>query len=82
MNASKPDRALIVGFAIYDYSSRTYRQIRAPMGGEIRYPRVSKNLKKDELLDVLRPLFFPDGKNMHGSVNDYDFDIATDVAIF
>jgi hypothetical protein len=79
VNASKPDRALIVGFAIYDFSSHKYRQIRAPMGGGIRYPRVPKNIKKEELLEIVRPLFFPDGINMHGSVNDYDFNIATDV---
>ena len=57
--ASKPDRALVVGFAIYEPTHEGYRQIRAPLGGGIRYPRVNKDTKKDELIRIITPLFFP-----------------------
>ncbi|XP_078333019.1 uncharacterized protein LOC111100619 isoform X2 [Crassostrea virginica] len=77
--ASKPDRALVVGFAIYEPTHEGYRQIRAPLGGGIRYPRVNKDTKKDELIRIITPLFFPGGKNCHGKMDDYTFDISTDV---
>lgn len=71
--ASKPDRAIVVGCA------KAYRQIRAPLGGGTRYARVNKNTRKNELIKIICPLFFPDGKNCHGNINDYSFDISTDV---
>jgi len=77
--ASKPDRALMVGFAIYNSLLKKYRQVRAPMGGGIRYPRVEKNTTKAELLRIVCPLFFPNGKNCHGEVTNFCFDISTDV---
>lgn len=77
--ASKPDRALMVGFAIYNSLLKKYRQVRAPMGGGIRYPRVEKNTTKAELLRIVCPLFFPNGKNCHGEVANFSFDISTDV---
>lgn len=77
--ASKPDRAIVVGFAILDSSAKAYRQIRAPLGGGTRYARVNKNTRKNELIKIISPLFFPDGKNCHGNINDYSFDISTDV---
>lgn len=77
--ASKPDRAIVVGFAILDSSAKAYRQIRAPLGGGTRYARVNKNTRKNELIKIICPLFFPDGKNCHGNINDYSFDISTDV---
>lgn len=77
--ASKPDRAIVVGFAIFDSSAKAYRQIRAPLGGGTRYARVNKNTRKNELIKIICPLFFPDGKNCHGNINDYSFDISTDV---
>ena len=41
------------------------------MGGGIRYP---KEATKEELMNIIKPLFFPDGE-----VDDFIFDIATDV---
>lgn len=69
----------MVGFAIYNSLLKKYRQVRAPMGGGIRYPRVEKNTTKAELLRIVCPLFFPNGKNCHGEVTHFSFDIATDV---
>lgn len=69
----------MVGFAIYNSLLKKYRQVRAPMGGGIRYPRVEKNTTKAELLRIVCPLFFPNGKNCHGEVTNFSFDIATDV---
>ena len=50
------------------------------MGG-IRYPRVIglKETTKEELMKIIKPLFFPDGKSCHGEVDDFILDIATDV---
>ena len=78
--ASKDDCAILVGFSIYEPQGCTrYRQVRSPMGGGIRYPRVLKEATKEELITLIKPLFFPDGKSCHGEVDDFTFDIATDV---
>lgn len=69
----------MVGFAIFDSSAKAYRQIRAPLGGGTRYARVNKNTRKDVLIRIICPLFSPDGKNCHGNINDYSFDISMDV---
>ena len=44
------------------------------MGGGIRYPWVIKEATKEELMNIIKPLFFPDVE-----VDDFIFDIATDV---
>ena len=81
--ASKDDCSILVGFSIYEPHGSTdstrYRQVRSPMGGGIRYPRVMKESTKEELINIIKPLFFPDGKSCHGEVDDFIFDIATDV---
>lgn len=76
--ATKPDRALVVGFCIYQPIGE-YRQVRAPMGGGIRHLRVDKNMKKEEVLEIICSLFFQEGSNMHGTVDNFHFDISTDV---
>ena len=77
--ASKDDYAILVGFAIYETPNGRYRQVRSPMVGGIRYPRVAKEISKEELMCTIKPLFFPDGKSCHGEIDDFTFDIATDV---
>ena len=62
--ASKPDRALVVGFAIYEPTHEVYRQIRAPLGGGIPYLRELQDAKKDELIIIITPLFIPGGKKL------------------
>ncbi|KAJ8307127.1 hypothetical protein KUTeg_015211 [Tegillarca granosa] len=76
--ASKDDKALVVGFCILDDNMK-YRQVRSPMGGGIRHPRVNKDTTKMELVVIIRSLFFPDGRNVHGAIEDFDYDISTDV---
>ncbi|XP_033102039.1 uncharacterized protein LOC117105102 [Anneissia japonica] len=75
--ASKTDCAITVGFCLSIGDS--FRQVRAPLGGGIRQIRVSKELKKNKLIERIVPLFFPNGKNCKGSVDDFVFDLATDV---
>ena len=53
--ASKDDYAILVGFAIYETPNGRYRQVRSPMGGGIRYPRVAKEISKEELMCTIKP---------------------------
>ena len=60
MVASKAERVLVVGISIYDPTNAggsKYRQVRAPMGGGIRYPSVRKNTTKQEQIELIHPLF-------------------------
>ena len=82
--ASKEDLASLIGISLYDPShckgkNYQYRQIRSPNDGGNRFPRVNKFFKKAELLHQVIPLFFPNGKNCHGNVEEFTFDISTDV---
>ena len=68
-------RALVEVFSIYDptkASSSKYHQVQAPKGGDIRHPSVRKNMEKDELMELVRPLFFPGGMNSSSLVNKFN----------
>lgn len=75
--ASKEDCAVTVGLCIS--SGESFKQVRAPLGGGIRQIRVSKTIRKKELIQKVKPFFFPNGKNCKGSADDFVFDLATDV---
>ena len=82
MVASKAERALVGGFSIYDptkASGSRFRQVRAPTSGGIRHSSVRRNTTKQELIELIHPLFFPAGMNRFGLVNEFKFDISTDV---
>ena len=77
-HASKHDRQLLVGLSMYDDRNNRYRQVRSPMGGGPRFPRVGKRTEKKKLLEMLPPLYFKK-VNCIGHMEDFLFDISADV---
>ncbi|XP_061194678.1 uncharacterized protein LOC133202815 [Saccostrea echinata] len=52
------------------------KQVRTPRGGGARKLDLPKFYKKDEILEEVKPLFFPQGKSSVGKKEDFHFSVV------
>ncbi|XP_061191652.1 uncharacterized protein LOC133199847 [Saccostrea echinata] len=52
------------------------KQVRTPRGGGTRKLDLPKFYKKDEILEEVKPLFFPQGKSSVGKKEDFHFSVV------
>lgn len=55
---------------------RAGKQIKTPRGGGTRKLNLPKSCKKGEILEEIKPPFFPEGKSPMGPIEDFDFSVA------
>nr|XP_020497099.1 uncharacterized protein LOC109989612 [Labrus bergylta] len=73
-NAQKNQRKIEIGWM--HFRERGFVQVRTKKGGGTRKKSVSKESKKENLLEKALHLFFPDGKNAEGTLTDFDIDLT------
>lgn len=67
-------RKVEIGWMNYD--GQGFVQMRAKKGGGTRKLSVPKDWKRKELMEEAIRLFFPNGKNSHGSISEYESDLT------
>ncbi|XP_062399900.1 uncharacterized protein LOC134089473 [Sardina pilchardus] len=73
-NAKKTERKIEIGWL--NFREERFLQVRAKKGGGTRKICVSKDCRKDELVEKAIDLFFPDQKNSEGNVTDFHIDLT------
>ena len=74
-NAARDKRRIEVGWHDFDTGYQTYKQVRSQYGGGIRHLSLSKGMAVEDIMQVSLKLFFPDGKNRKGDIDDFEFEI-------
>ncbi|XP_054604749.2 uncharacterized protein [Nothobranchius furzeri] len=74
-NALKSKRKIELGWMIYDEEIEAFKQVRAKRGGGTRRVDVSKDAKKNDIIQMAVDLFFPNGRNREGSLADFEVDL-------
>nr|XP_054588707.1 uncharacterized protein LOC129153501 [Nothobranchius furzeri] len=74
-NALKSKRKIELGWMIYDEEIEAFKQVRAKRGGGTRRVDVSKDAKKNDIIQMAIDLFFPNGRNREGSLADFEVDL-------
>ncbi len=67
-------RKVEIGWMHYD--GQGFVQMRAKKGGGTRKLSVPKDWKREELMEEAILLFFPNGKNSHGSISEFELDLT------
>ena len=73
VNAKKRSRRVDVGWIIRNGAS--IRQVRMKKGGGTRRLRFDKDTRSFTILQTAKLLFFPDGENSEGNVDDFTFEL-------
>ncbi|KAK1897462.1 CRISPR-associated endoribonuclease Cse3 [Dissostichus eleginoides] len=73
-NAQKNQRKIEIGWV--HFREGEFVQVRTKKGGGTRKESVTKDSKKQNLIEKAVQLFFPDGKNAEGSLTDFDIDLT------
>lgn len=73
-NAEKSKRKVELGWL--HFREEGFVQVRTKKGGGTRKINVQKDTKKQDLIDEAVGLFFPNGKNVMGSISDFDVDLT------
>ncbi|XP_060564120.1 uncharacterized protein LOC132723420 isoform X2 [Ruditapes philippinarum] len=71
-HAKKTQRRVELGLKQYDFFTKTYKQVRSQCGGGIRHLSVTVDSKLLEILQYGKDLFFPDGHNCFGSLDEFE----------
>ncbi|XP_062316635.1 uncharacterized protein LOC134020504 [Osmerus eperlanus] len=71
--ATKDNRRIEMGWLHYDKVD--FHQVRTRHGGGTRHLTVQKTVTMEELLEIGKGLFFPNGQSSKGLVEDHQFDI-------
>lgn len=69
----KESRKIEIGWMLYEESQSSFVQVPTKRGGGTRKLEVPKEWKKDDLLKEGIRLFFPNGKNSVGNLDDSEF---------
>jgi len=72
--SQRTERKVEIGWMHYD--GQGFVQMRAKKGGGTRKLSVPKDWKRKELIEEAIRLFFPDEKNSHGSVSEFELDLT------
>jgi len=73
-NARRDVRRVELGWQHND--GHTFKQVRAQNGGGVRHLKeICKSTCTEELLATGLPLFFPNGENKKGKLEDFEFDV-------
>ncbi|KAK1891294.1 UDP-N-acetylmuramoyl-L-alanyl-D-glutamate--26-diaminopimelate ligase [Dissostichus eleginoides] len=72
-HASKDTRRVEIGWL--NFEKGKYYQVRTRHGGGTRHMSVQKTMTMEELLDIGKALFFPNGKSAKGPLKDFKFDV-------
>ncbi|KAJ4931163.1 hypothetical protein JOQ06_025461 [Pogonophryne albipinna] len=72
-HASKDSRRVEIGWL--NFQKGKYYQVRTRQGGGTRHMSVQKTMTMEELLDIGKALFFPNGKSAKGPLKDFKFDV-------
>ncbi|KAK1886938.1 PiggyBac transposable element-derived protein 4 [Dissostichus eleginoides] len=72
-HASKDTRRVEIGWL--NFEKGKYYQVRTRHGGGTRHMSVQKTMTVEELLDIGKALFFPNGKSAKGPLKDFKFDV-------
>lgn len=75
-NAEKGARKVELGWMEFSPEKECFMQVRARRGGGTRKVDVAKEWTKKELTQQAVDLFFPDGKNVHGNITDFEVDLT------
>ncbi|XP_071832111.1 uncharacterized protein [Apostichopus japonicus] len=79
-NASKGKRKIQLGWIDFNFKEGEYKQVRIQNGGGTRQVRVDRNAKKDDILEIAKGLFFPNGKSPRGKLSDFTLSL-TDISM-
>ncbi|KAF3852008.1 hypothetical protein F7725_005363, partial [Dissostichus mawsoni] len=58
-----------------NFEKGKYYQVRTRNGGGTRHMSVQKTMTMEELLDIGKALFFPNGKSAKGPLKDFKYDV-------
>lgn len=72
-NALKTERSFQMG--LFEEVRGTFVQIKEKRGGGTRHLKASKSATMAELLEVGKELFFPNGKNKLGDINEFELEL-------
>ncbi|KAI9541889.1 hypothetical protein NQZ68_026351 [Dissostichus eleginoides] len=72
-HASKDTRRVEIGWL--NFEKGKYYQVCTRHGGGTRHMSVEKTVTMEELLDIGKALFFPNGKSAKGPLKDFKFDV-------
>ncbi|XP_069045208.1 uncharacterized protein [Lepisosteus oculatus] len=76
VNTQRKVRKVELGWMLYDEGKGGFIQVRTKKGGGTRKLSVSKDWKKKDLITEAIRLFFPDGKNAHGNISEFEVDLT------
>lgn len=71
LNALKNSRTYQIG--LFEEVEGSFIQVRERKGGGVRHLKASKDTPVNELLNIGKDLFFPQGKNKLGNINEFEF---------
>lgn len=80
-NAAKDDMSILFGWLMYNEKLKKFTQVKEPTGGGMRSFQVSKKWTRTDMLQFCKNLFFVDGNNDHGKLDDFEFDIVDNIKI-
>ena len=71
---TKPTRMVEIGWL--DFSVNGYHQVRARNGGGTRHMPLDKTTTMEEILQLAKGLFFPNGNSTKGPIEDFTFSVS------
>ncbi|XP_070537118.1 uncharacterized protein [Ptychodera flava] len=74
-NATKIHRKVEFGWLDFDNTSKSYRQVRSKRGGGTHRVAVNKKCQRNDLLELAKNYFFPNGISPKGKMEEFDFDL-------
>ena len=69
-------RLVYMGWKHFDQTSSSYKSVRSPRGGGTREMMMDENTNHDELLNVMKKLFFPNNRSFRGMKACMDFKLG------
>lgn len=69
-------RRISIGWLHYSYKESRFMAVRMARGGGTRKIDVKASAGKEELIDIAKNLFFPEGQSCHGPANEMKLDLA------
>lgn len=74
-NTIKQTRFIEIGWYYMDKSVQRYRQVKKNHGGGTRRVSMDKSSKSEEILDVGKKLFFPNGVSTKGPLGAFEIEL-------
>ena len=72
-NAKREMRRIELGWLDFDNKIRDFRQVRTQSGGGTRSLNIPVSASQEDVIEVGKNLFFPDGRSKKGLVGNFDF---------